>query len=406
MRSRRLVAVLALVIVFGAASRGVPAADSPVRRSLGPKEREAILALVKAVDRAQESDLVADEGLAWTSHVLKAGDQTAYVPFRLSMAGAAEFKSPAMYVRAVSRRDGRRAADEHTYLRDWLLHGGGGVMPRTPETVTVGIGEMPVGGLAISSSRQATAAAAAASAALVMRERDYEKQRRADEEAKKKSETRQRDPLLFPFEEYYFFDQKAGASVERALALPPGEYDVFVAMIDRGRVKTSSPTIARRTIAIPDFWADRLALSTLILARDIRVLKTPFAAQEQIAHPYAFGHAEVVPVAVPAFTRDDVLTVVYQICNYGAPDADLTAEYTFYRTDGTRRLFNHTNPQFFADGDLPPPGVWETAAFVTQAVPLEPFPPGQYELDVSVRDRLTRATATGTVAFTVVSEVR
>src|SRR5439155_877406 len=193
------------------------------------------------------------------------------------------------------------------------------------------------------SSRQATAAAAAASGALMMQQRDLEKQKKADEEAKKKKESKQRDPFLFPFEEYFFFDQKAGASVERALALPPGEYDVFVALIDRSRVKTSSAVITRRTITIPDFWSDRLALSSLILARDVRALKAPFAGQAQVEHPYAFGSAEVVPVSAPAFTPEEALTVVYQICNYGAPDADLTAEYNFYRTDGVRRLFNRTN---------------------------------------------------------------
>jgi hypothetical protein len=404
MRSRPLVVLLALIVVPLAIARDTDAAGPPKRRLLGPKEREAILALMKAVDRAQETDVVAEAGLGWSNHILKAGDQTAYVPFRLTTGGA-ELKSAAMYVRAVSRHDGVRASDEHSWLRDWLMHGGD-VIPRAPETVYVGVGEMPVGGPAVTSIRQSTAAAAAASGALAMQQRDYEKQKRAEEEAKKKQETRQRDPFLFPFEDYYVFDQKPGASVERALALPPGEYDVFVALIDRGRVKTSSPMISRHTITIPDFWSDQLALSSLILARDVRTLKAPFTGQEQAEHPYAFGHADVVPVAAAAFTPDDTLTVVYQICNYGAPDADLTAGYTFYRIDGTRRLFNHTNPQFFADGDLPAPGVWETAAFATQTVPLQPFPPGQYELEVSVRDRLTRATAKGTVAFTVASGVR
>jgi hypothetical protein len=298
-----------------------------------------------------------------------------------------------------------RASEEHSFLRDWLLHGGD-VVPRTAETVYVGIGEMPVGGPAIMSTRQSTAAAAAALGALQLQQRDFEKQRKANEEAKKKRETRQRDPFLFPFEDYYFVDQKPGAIVERALALPPGEYDVFVALIDRGRVRTSSPVITRRTITIPDFWSDQLVLSSLILARDVRRLKTPFAAQAQVEHPYALGRAEVVPVAAAAFTPDDALTVVYQICNYGSPDSDLTAEYNFYRTDGTRRLFNRTSPQVFADDDLPPGGVWETAAFVTQSVALQPFPPGEYELEVTVRDRLTRATAKGTVAFTVASGLR
>ncbi len=107
-----------------------------------------------------------------------------------------------------------------------------------------------------------------------------------------------------------------------------------------------------------------------------------------------------------SFAPSEAISVVFQMCNYGAPDADLTAEYTFYRTDGTRRLFNRTEPQQYADADLPPPGGWATQAFGMQTVPLQPFPPGQYELEVEVRDRLTRAMMKGTVAFTVASGLR
>jgi hypothetical protein len=391
-----LVALISLAAI-------VEAAGPPTRKPLGPKEREALLALLKAVDRAQATEVV-DEGVGWSNHVLKGGRQSAYVPFRLTLGGA-DLKAPAMYVRAVSRHDGIRAAEEHSVLRDWVLHGSD-VMPRLGETVYVAAGEMPFGGPATMSTRQATAQAAAASGALQFQQRQFEREKAAAEAAKKKEESTERDPLLFPFEDYHFFDLKAGASVERALALPPGEYDVFIAMIDRNRVKTSSAIVTRRTLVVPDFWADQLALSTLILARDVRTLKVPFAGAQQAEHPYAFGHAEVIPVAAAAFTQDDALTVVYQICNYGAPDTDLTAEYNFYRVDGGRRLFNRTEPQIFGDEDLPKPGAWDTAAFATQSVPLSPFPPGQYELEVSVRDRLTRATAKGTVAFTVTSGVR
>lgn len=397
---KALVAVVALVALVAV----VDAAGPPVRKPLGPKEREAILALLKAVDHAQDTDVLSEEGVGWSHHVLKGGKQTAYVPFRLTLAGT-DMKAPAIYVRAVSRRDGMRASEEHSVLRDWVLHGGD-VVPRLGETVYVAPGEMPFGGPATMSTRQSTAQAAAASGALQMQQRQFEKERAAAEQARKKEETKERDPFLFPFEDYHFLDLKPGASVERALALPAGEYDVFIGLIDRGRVKTSSAVVTRRRLIIPDYWADELALSTLILARDVRSLKTPFGAAQQSEHPYAFGLAEVVPAATPSFTRDDALTVVYQICNYGAPDSDLTADYSFYRMDGGRRLFNRTNPQVFADDDLPKPGPWETAAFATQSVPLSPFPSGQYELEVTVRDRLTRATAKATVAFTVGSGVR
>ena len=51
----------------------------------------------------------------------------------------------------------------------------------------------------------------------------------------------------------------------------------------------------------------------------------------------------------------------------------------------------------------PPTDPFETQAFATQAVSLRTFPPGLYELEVTVRDRLTRRTAARSVAFTVSS---
>ncbi|OLC43369.1 MAG: hypothetical protein AUH43_20810 [Acidobacteria bacterium 13_1_40CM_65_14] len=403
MRGRRFVAIT-IVLAWSAAPR---AADPPRRKPLDPNQRAALVVLMNAVDVAQQRDADADASLTWDNHILKSRDQTAYVPFRVTVAAATDaFKSTAMYVRAVSRHDGARTADEHSAVRDWLARGGDAPPPRI-ETVFVGPGELPVGGPAASSARRSTQAPAEASAILGLQQRAYEKQKAADEAAKKRAEKRERDPYLFPFEEYYFFDLEPSRAsdprlVERALALPPGEYDVYVALLDRARQKASSPAILRRTVTIPDYWNDRLALSSLILVSRINTLKAPLSHEHQIESPYTLGQAEVVPVATHAFTSSDVLSVVFQICNYGAPDADLTAEYNFFHeVDGTRRLFNRTPPQHMTDDDLPPPSPWETQAFTSQSVPLHSFPPGKYELEVTVRDRLTRSTAKETVAFTV-----
>jgi hypothetical protein len=403
MRGRRFVAIT-IVLAWSAA---LGAADPPRRKPLDPNQRAALVALMNAVDAAQQRDADADASLTWDNHILKSRDQTAYVPFRVTLTAAADaFKSTAMYVRAVSRHDGARTAEEHSAVRDWLARGGDAPPPRI-ETVFVGPGELPVGGPAASSARRSTQAAAEASAILGLQQREYEKQKAAGEAAKKKAEKRERDPYVFPFEEYYFFDLKPSRAsdprlVERALALPPGEYDVYVALLDRARQKTSSPAILRRTVAIPDYWNDRLALSSLILVSSINTLKAPLSNEHQIERPYTLGQAEVVPVATHAFTSSDVLSVVFQICNYGAPDADLTAEYNFFhQVNGARQLFNRTPPQHLTDDDLPPPMPWETQAFTSQSVSLHSFPTGRYELEVTVRDRLTRGVAKQTVAFTV-----
>jgi hypothetical protein len=309
-----------------------------------------------------------------------------------------------VYVRAVSRHDGMRARDERSTARDWLLRGNS-VPPRL-QTVYVSTGELPVGGPASRSSRESVAGANQALTVLALQQRELDRQKdAADAAKKKKAEPPHRDPLLLPFEDYYVADVTAakdgGPLLERALSLPPGEYDVYVGMLDRARLKTSGPVIVRHTVTVPDFWNDEIALSSLILASDIRVLGAAPSAKQQAEHPYTFGRAEIIP-AVPVFTPSDALSVVYQICNYGAPDADLQAEYNFYRMDApTKVLFNRTPPQRFGDADLPAPAPWETVAFLTQTVSLQTFAPGQYELEVIVRDRLTRRSASRSVAFTI-----
>jgi len=395
-----LVFPLLLVLASGSAV----AADPPRRKPLSPEERNAVLALIKAVDLAQETDVTSDR-LGWQHHVLKAPHTTAYVPFRIDFGAVPDaIKSGAVYVRAVSRHEGMRAKDERSILHDWLLHARD-VPARQQESVSVPLGELPVGGPGIGSRRDSIAAAAASSAALALQQRALDKQKAADDAARKRAETPERDPLVVPFEEYYFFDSKSrgfqAKAIERALVLPPGDYDVFVGLIDRAHVKTSSPTVIRRAVSVPDLW-EQFAISSLILVSDVQTMAAPLGPQQQSERPYAFGRSEILPRATPAFTTSEALSVVLQVCNYGAPDAELTVEYNFFHdVNGKRTLFNRTVPQVLGDQDLPAPAPWETQAFVMQTVALSSFPPGEYELEVTARDRLTRAVAKNAVAFTV-----
>jgi len=405
MRSRSVGALICVACLAGLYVRTATAADPPARKPLGIDERNAVLSLIKAVDVAQETDVTANDRVAWDSHVLRSGNQTGYLPFRLTLDSLERPKSAVVYVRAVSRHDGMRSRDERSTARDWLLRGNN--VPQRMETVYVGTGELPVGGPASNSTRQNVSSANQALTVLALQHRELERQRTAADAAKKKTEAPQRDPARLPFEDYYVADVTSARGVdrpvlERALSLPPGEYDVYVGLLDRNRLKTSSPVIVRHTVIVPDFWNDEIALSSLILAADVRVLGASPSAKQQVEHPYTFGRAEIITVAAPAFSPDDALSVVYQVCNYGTPDADLQADYNFYRLDTPDRvLFNRTPSQRFGDEDLPPPAPWESVAFLTQAVSLKTFPPGRYELEVTVRDRLTRHSVSRSVSFTV-----
>jgi len=390
------------VLLLGAAAISTVhalAADPPVRKPLDPAQRTAVLTLMHAVDVAQETDATTDT-IEWTNHLLKSRDQTAYVPFRVTLPPPQAPKSAVLYVRAVSRHDGARVLTERSILREWVDRGGG-APPPLQQSMRVSPGEMPVGGPGTSSSRQSIQSAAEASTMLSLQQRQYEKEKAAAEAAKRKTETKDRGGDLFPFEEYYFADVK-GRAIERALALPAGEYDLFVALVDRSKVSTSAPAVIRRTVRVPDYWNDELSLSPVILVKEFHQLKVPLSAKEQPEHPYTFGAADVEPVSVATFGGGDVMTILYQICNYGAPDVDLTTEFLFYQdVNGKRTLFNRTAPQALTDADLPPPTDWSTQGFVMQTQPLAPFPPGRYELEVVAKDRLTRRTATTSVEFTV-----
>jgi hypothetical protein len=383
--------VLAAMLAAGLAAQTIRPGDGT--------DRAMLLSLVAAVDAAQARAESDDGAFAWNHHILKSIDRNAFVPFRVFPPDG--FKSPkngVMYVRAVSRHDGVPSREERSFIRDWLVHNAT-APPGRGDTVFVPAGELPVGGPASTSTRQTTQLAAEASARMRLQERLFEKEREKAEAEKKKQESGEKDPLRFPFEEYYTLG--GSPPFERAMALPAGEYDVFVALPPRAG-SNAAPSVTRHTLTIPDFWNDQLMLSTVILAKEVRTLASPLARKDQASHPYTFGHAQVLPVDSPVFSPRDVLSIVFQICNYGAPETDLTADYVFYRLDGGRRIFNSTQPQHLSDEDLPvQKDLWQTQAFATQAVPLAPFPAGSYELELTVHDRLTRATAKASATFSV-----
>src|SRR5437773_9257006 len=168
-----------LAFAAGLPSVALRAADAPQRKPLGFDERNAVLALIRAVDVAQQTDVTSADRVVWDGHVLRSGNQLGYVPFRLTLGTPADaFKTAVVYVRAVSRHDGMRASDERSVARDWLLRGNN-APPRMPETIYVGQGEMPVGGPAASASRASVAAPAQALTVLALQQRDLEKQKAA-----------------------------------------------------------------------------------------------------------------------------------------------------------------------------------------------------------------------------------
>jgi hypothetical protein len=371
------------------------------RGPIGARDRDVVTALLDAVDAVQRGDRDSDVAVMWDSHVMKSLDGRAYVPFAVPLDGPIEgMRSGAIYVRAVSQPPAAQGLEQRSEIREWLARGVR-APARLPATVYVPLGAMSTGGPSINSRNRDVQTAVERSMVLNEQVRQFEKER-AEERLRREP----RDPSLFPFEDYDFFESKppgnAGARVvARALALAPGEYSLYVALVDRDHAKDAPPVVLARHVVVPDFWNGELRLSSLILTGGLQMRRALLAPGDQSQHPYTFGLAQTMPATARIFTADDVLSVVFQVCNYGAPHSDFVLDYAFYRMDGTRRFFNGTKPQEYGDGDLPKPDPWETQAFAVQSVPLRPFASGPYEVEVTVRDRLTRSTAKGAATFVV-----
>ena len=392
MRSYSPVGSALLIVAAFSSLQFVLAAGPQARKPLGSRDRVPLQTLIQAVDAA-EPGVASDSNPTWDIHVLKSGSLTGYVPFTIALGGElAASKSLAMYVRAALRHDAP-PVEEHSVFREWLAHPGG-TSSETNNLVGLSARDMPVGGPAVSMGGR-PAAAAQSSSILALQEKEAKREKAAASN-------------LYAFEEYHVFDGKPGRAdeprvVQRALALAPGEYDVFVALLDPARMKPGgSATVLSRTVRVPDFRAEALELSSLILVNSLHTLAKPYTFEQQLEHPYAFGGTEIIPAMSTTFAASDVLSVMYQICNFRAPQPRLRVTYDFYHeVDARRRRFNGTAPQELTEADLPPSPTSETQAYMMQSMPLASFRPGQYELEVTVTDHLAQLTQKATVAFSV-----
>jgi hypothetical protein len=244
----------------------------------------------------------------------------------------------------------------------------------------------------------------------------------------------------FTFEDVSFFDVTpvAGqpAYVSRAFAVPPGDYDVYVALEDRSAeapaagapaattpatapaatapaAETAAPKmgVVKQELSVPDLQGAELTTSSVIVAEKVDVLQAPLSADRQADNPYTFGQMKITPATSGTFTKKDDLNVIFWI--YGAqPDPatkkpNVTVEYSFNRkTADGETYFNRTDPQDMNASTLPPQ--FDLAAGHqlpgSLQVPLGSFPAGDYHLQIKVTDKVSSKSIARDVNFTVAAE--
>lgn len=348
-------------------------------RLLSNVERVEVSELSKLVDAVAAGQLPGgDAWLRWQNHFLRAPDGKTYVPFGISIEEAPEgFESVAVYVRVTPR--GVRPTSEPKQTGDFT-----GMAP----------GQIPVSVPERQFSRGAPVAGEN-SAALAAMERAL------------------RSLRTHTFEDVHFVNfgrVPVGEArvVHRALAVPAGEYDIFVSIRERRSAtrRGAAPkwAVIRRALDVPDFSKPELSVSSIIVADRLDQLRAPLNAKEQTERPYALGGIEIVPAPDTNFTRDEQLTVVFFVHNPSIDaggKADVTVDYRFFQLAIPEKFFRQTAPQVFnaATGSSLDPKAHQIP--VDAIVPLAPFPPGPYRLDITVRDRLAGSAVTRQLVFTV-----
>lgn len=198
--------------------------------------------------------------------------------------------------------------------------------------------------------------------------------------------------------------------LSRAVSLPPGRYDLFVAL--SGAVATGSSAsddviiVESAPLTVPDLWRDELTTSTPVVVQRVEELEAPVSPDQQVADPFALGPVRLVPAPHADRRPSEQLAVTLFVYNprlspSGVPD--VTVDYLLYREGPAGRAYvGRTPPQEF---DAATMAGFDAAAghevVAGQAIPLRSFSAGMYHLDIRVTDHLRPASVVRRVTFTV-----
>jgi len=247
-------------------------------------------------------------------------------------------------------------------------------------------------------------------------------------------QVRSRGPVQYPFDIIFPLDLTGLPAqplrITRGFAVPPGEYDVYVAVRERppdspGAAVRLKAAVLKQPLSVPDFWTGELTTSSIVLADRIDTLPEAIAPDDILERPYVIGQNEIHPAASSVFQRNRELIVVFLIYSptvSAEKDFDVQVDYHLFR-----RTAGHAVAEPDASGAHPPPRPGELYVTRTnpqrfkpslmgahfdpaaghpmmagQGILLSSFQEGEYRLGITVTDLLSRKTLSRDVAFTVV----
>lgn len=364
-------AKLARVAVAAAAVLALAVSVAAQDKNAG--NQEEIRALLTVADEAATGKATSSLGLKWEQqHFIKSFEDKTYVPFTVSVdpSAFAAVTPVGLYLRVAKR------------------------------------GELP----------PTTAAVAT---------KDADKKKKSNKKDEQKG-TQVDARHQYPFEDVYFFDLPAPVAGERTLlrrafAVAPGDYDVYIALKEKGAAPAGdggaaaagpSPKIGvvKHELTVPALGGE-LTTSSVILAEKVDVLQQEIASDRQSENPYTFGAMKITPSMDGKFVKSQDLNVIFWIYGAGVDAAtkkpNVEVEYNFHqKTADGEKFFNKTEPQVMNAETLPPQ--FDLAAGHqlpgSLSVPLASFPEGDYRLEVKLTDKTSGTTVTRETLFNVAAQ--
>ncbi len=383
--------------------------------NLSRQQRELLQAVVAAVDGAAAQPPLDEDH--WRAHVMRASDGSHYVAFIMTPPATTPLPAgPALlYIRvATATPQGSVRLAERSAIREWLT--GGRTDPRLLPKRGIAIGEMPVMGATGSMGSQRQPVSTGVNEMRLMalererakqKQQELDKQRRAELEGKAAAT---RD--LLPFED---FDVASTSRLDdgtrvvaRAFTAGPGEYDVFIGWADPSNPKPAATVrVIRKSLHLPPATADTLTTGSIILADKVSVRTAPYSALEQASHPYSIGLMEIAPARDAIYTRDDFLSVAFQIINARGTDAgkpDLGVGFRIVRLQGDRATpVASLKPQYYNAVTMPEDFDLRQGhpVFAAVSAPLASLARGEYRLEITINDKVAGTSAASDAAFRI-----
>jgi hypothetical protein len=208
-----------------------------------------------------------------------------------------------------------------------------------------------------------------------------------------------------PWEKFDFATVGPEGKISRYIQVKPGDYDLFVAVKDKGTVEKADKNyvpkvgVLKKDLTVPDYNKPELLTSSMLLSTAIQPAAGGQTADDD---PYIFGQMQIVPSRDGKYKKADTLSVVYWV--YGATGdpagkPDLTIENSFnQKTADGEKFFNKTQPQAL-NASSPYNVAMGVPNFLE--VPLVSFAPGDYRLEIKITDKPSGKTVTQNINFTV-----